>query len=761
MSAQARPGAWQIGAWTADPSTDTLTRGSEKVKIEPRMMRLLLCLAEAQGEVLSQDRLLADVWPGVIVGPASVYQSISQLRRVLGDTSTPPAYIETVARKGYRLIAPLRPPGAAGLLAQPAAAAAVAAAAVAPAAQAAHRRRLAWLSAAITVAALGVALALWLLWGGGRVIASPSIAVLPLVDMTAGKTEQPFCDGVSEELSNWLAQIPTLRVVARSSAFAFRDKATDVRAIGSALGTTHVLEGSLRRAGDHLRVNIQLVATSDAPVADALQVQERVARAVADNLELRLTDAANANLAERRSANAHAYSLYLVARHHAQQRTKEDNQRAIELYQQALAADADFALAQVYLAYAYLNQRYFDDRPINDIARQAEPLLAQAARSAPRLADLYVVRGALETELLHKDAALRDLSYASTLNPNSRDAAAELGFYYLVMGIPRQALRYYSHAAELDPLDYNLHAQRCIALADLADFGPGAAACERARALDPAAAWAYSASGAFEESRGRIAAALQWNAAALQRSSDLQELYAERARWLLHLGLTERARATYEAAVAAGDGANANESLTWVGLITLYARDGAQGMHAWIDSSGLKLTERPALLFALAEAELLAGDARAARSFSDRALAAKDLQPDELASPWLARLGYSYLLIAAAAEQASGDGAAATTKLETLSTLLQRLTDAGMRRHGVSALQAQVAALRGDPDGAMRALERAVNQGWREVWLAQRTPYFASLRGRADFRALLSRVQADNDAESKQLGAEAPVPPRT
>src|SRR4029077_4751326 len=128
--------------------------------------------------------------------------------------------------------------------------------------------------------------------------AQPTIAVLPFVDLSVGKTEQPFCDGVTEELSNWLAQIPMLRVVARSSAFAFRDRQTDVREIGRQLGTTHVLEGSLRRAGNTVRVSVQLIATRDgynvwsgsydAAATNVIQMQEEVARAVANNLELRL-----------------------------------------------------------------------------------------------------------------------------------------------------------------------------------------------------------------------------------------------------------------------------------------------------------------------------------------------------------------------------------------------------------------------------------------------------------------------------------------
>src|ERR1700728_1852434 len=100
-------GPFQLGTWRVDPALDTISRGSQTLKLEPRMMRLLLCLAESPGAVVSQERLLTEVWAGVVVGPASVYQAISQLRRLLGDTDPEPTYIATVPRKGYRLIAPV------------------------------------------------------------------------------------------------------------------------------------------------------------------------------------------------------------------------------------------------------------------------------------------------------------------------------------------------------------------------------------------------------------------------------------------------------------------------------------------------------------------------------------------------------------------------------------------------------------------------------------------------------------------------------
>jgi DNA-binding winged helix-turn-helix (wHTH) protein len=105
MSAEETSSGLQIGDWTVHPALDCISRGTETQKLEPRAMRLLLCLADSAGSVVSVDRLLAEVWPDVVVGSASVYQAVSQLRKILGDVDPSPTYIATVPRKGYRLIA--------------------------------------------------------------------------------------------------------------------------------------------------------------------------------------------------------------------------------------------------------------------------------------------------------------------------------------------------------------------------------------------------------------------------------------------------------------------------------------------------------------------------------------------------------------------------------------------------------------------------------------------------------------------------------
>jgi transcriptional activator of cad operon len=266
----------QIGEWLVDAALDTISRGSEAHKLEPRTMRLLLCLADAGGAVVSVDRLLTEVWSGVIVGSASVYQAVSQLRKLLGDVDPEPTYLVNVPRKGYRLIAAVRmvsaPAPSLAFAPLPAPAAAIpvtpGAALVVELPRALPIRRWHWPPPIVLGSLLSVLLAVGSLIGTRLLRYDPSaesvsIVVLPFIDMTVDKADQPFCDGLTEELSNWLSQIPTLRVVARTSAFAFRGRGEDVRKIGAALDTNHILQGSMRRSGDHVRITVQLIDARD------------------------------------------------------------------------------------------------------------------------------------------------------------------------------------------------------------------------------------------------------------------------------------------------------------------------------------------------------------------------------------------------------------------------------------------------------------------------------------------------------------------
>jgi len=250
-------------------------------------MRLLMCLAEHAGEVVSIDDLLSQVWSGVIVTPDSVYQAVTSLRRVLGDDPKQPTYIATVPRLGYRMVATVAPwtDGS-----------------IAPAGDAttrAPRRGVGFMWASAAVLCLGLALAVgFLLYGkvannnasaSAALAGQPqkSIAVLPFLDLTEGMHEETFADGMTEELIDKFSKIPGLRVPAPTSSFYFKGKQIPVADIAKKLGVAYVLDGSVRKSGTRLRVAARLVRadngyvvwseTYDRPFDDILMVQDDIA----------------------------------------------------------------------------------------------------------------------------------------------------------------------------------------------------------------------------------------------------------------------------------------------------------------------------------------------------------------------------------------------------------------------------------------------------------------------------------------------------
>lgn len=750
-------GVLQIGEWTVNPSLDTISRTAETQKLEPRTMRLLLCLADSAGEVVSVERLLNEVWSGVVVGSASVYQAVSQLRKLLGDIDPDPTYIATVPRKGYRLIAAVRrvdpvqrslPASATPTAAPPAV--------VSQPSTAVRKGRLLPIvfAAAIALMIIGAVIFKSSLFRRTVAVAN-SIVVLPFIDMSAEKTDQSFCDGLTEELSNWLAQIPTFRVVARTSAFAFRGQGEDVRKIGKALGSSHILEGSMRRSGNRMRITVQLIDARsgyhlwsedfDRPVEDAIKIQEDISRSVAGTLQVRLTEESERQLLARRTADPQAFQLYLLGRHYSQQLTAEGNERAIDLYRQVLTADPKFAPAYTQLAYARLNQGFFHDLPIADVAAQMEPLIATALQLDKRLSAAYAVRGALRAAQSRNKEALEDLTLAVEINPSDMPALAEMGRIQLFDGKPRDALKNYDRAGALDPLNFAIQQQRCIVLDDLAQYEDASAACERARVLQPGMASTADGLAWLAESRGQIEDALRWNAASLKAESGDFDLYWTRSTLYLTVGLPKPARAAVEAGRAA---TKEDESANIALVRTVYRELGADALRNHLVSTRMEQSTHAVTLFEAAYARLLMGEGAAAKELISRAVSAPDRIAGFAEYPFYARgaraMGTSYRLDLAAADSLLGDRIAAERELNTVLTMLNGMLAAGVERYATFELRAKVYALQGRGDNAMSDLTKAAKLGWRKEWWATHEPYFATLWQRSDFQALMHEVSAAN-----------------
>jgi transcriptional activator of cad operon len=287
-----------IGEWRVDVRSNEISRHGETSRLDLRAMRLLLCLAEHPGEVLSIEDLIQHVWSGVNVAPDSVYQAVTSLRRVLGDDPKRPAYIETVPRLGYRMVAIVGPRSDASAV-TPTPTGLTHAGTTILSRQRKPRRRL--LITLIALSALCLVLA-GLLISRKRLprVASMrqtqnSVAVLPFLDLTDAMNEEPFADGMTEELIDKLSRVPDLRVPSPTSSFYFKGKKLTVSEIATKLGVAYVLDGSVRKSGNRLRVAARLIRADNGYVIwsesydrrfeDRLWVQDDIAGEVAKALE--------------------------------------------------------------------------------------------------------------------------------------------------------------------------------------------------------------------------------------------------------------------------------------------------------------------------------------------------------------------------------------------------------------------------------------------------------------------------------------------
>ncbi len=735
---------FQIGAWIADPAVDELRRDDQVVKLEPRMMRLLCYLAEAPNKVVSADELLDAVWPGLVVGQNSVYQAVAQLRRLLGDDTAKPEYIATVPRKGYRLIATVSP-------VNNAAAPEHAAFATTVLRKSARWKSIAAISSVIAVAATA---AVWI-WQGRHehvAVEKPAIAILPFADLSADKSNQVFCDGLAEELLNALARVPELRITARTSAFMFRDRVADVRDIGRQLGVTHIVEGSVRREGTHVRISAQLISvndgfqvwasTFDRPYNDVLAIQESIAKDVVQALEVKLSTASNQRLAQSATPKIDAYELYLLGRYQQQQRRPEAIARAIEYQRQALAIDPNFALAYAGFADAYMATYYYANHPLDDIAKNIEPAIDKALRIDPELGEAYAARGVLRTEQWDLDAAVSDLKRAIAVKPNYADAFVRLGAAYEYRAEPRLALENFDQAAALDPLHVQLHVRRCLTLQNIGEFAAASAACERAIVLQPDIPNALWARSLISLAQGHTDQAIAGYLEALTRAPQRADLHAQLAWLYLDLDLAERARHSFDAAVEA-----APDDMAWKlerARLFLTARD-TTAFDKYVAAQDLSAVEDPDELLDGALLRLTAGNLANARSLAERATHTPAYRPEKaLTDVWLTRWGRSAALTLAQIAQSSGNHALADMYLTEVHTWIERVKRNGQVWHGAEYIRASELALRGDAGGAMAALDAARKLGWNRTWWMRNDPALKSLRARADFIALLRQIDESN-----------------
>jgi len=450
-----------FGGFTLDPRQRLLLRGTEVIGLEPKVFDTLLALVESAGQALTKDELLARVWPDAFVEEGSLTRNISTLRKVLATDGNPQGYIETLSKRGYRFQPVVRAVPADTPAAAESAAPSVATEAPAPA----PTRRPLLIGVAAAVALLAVAAAgLWWRSGGGARAPIASIAVLPLQNLSGDTGQEFFSDGMTEALISKLAQITDVRVTSRTSVMRFKGTSEPVPAIGRQLGVDAVVEGSVQRDGDRVRVNVQLIHAAtdshlwakefDGTTADLLDLQRRIAVAIAGDISSQITPARLTEDTDRPVAAA-AYDAYLLGRYLSWKTDLESQRRAVSEFRKAVTLEPTFADAHAGLAMALLSTGGSDE------ARHAAQT---AVMLDDNLAEAHAAMASVSFNEWDWDGTQREFERALGLYPDSEDACANFGLALSAFGRHDEAINWSGRFASKNPVSAPLHQNYGIVL---------------------------------------------------------------------------------------------------------------------------------------------------------------------------------------------------------------------------------------------------------------------------------------------------------
>ena len=480
-------GSIRFDGWTLCTTSGELTRGERTVRLQDQPLQVLIALLEVPGEVVTRESLIARLWPtGVVDFENGLNTAVRKLRAALEDDPESPRYVETIPRRGYRFIGSLDT-AASGDLVEPSPPIAILDGAMAPVSR--NRRRGAAIVAGIAVIA---AMAGWLWLDQSqrretRALAAAvelpprTVAVLPFENLNAHQSDDFLAFGIAETILHQLATLHQLTVIARTSSFAFRGERLEVPEIGRRLKARFVLEGSVQRDADQMRVTAQLIDAAtgnhvwsvkfDRPTRDLFAVQDEIARKVASAMKLTLDASAEQRLSGHGTSNLDAYLEYLRGRELVATFRAGDIRAAIEHYEQAINFDPEFSAA--YSAIASAKRRALDfhfsdtvDVQWQQTQHDVRPLLERALQLDAANADAYETLAAMEDDLERAEMYGRR---AVELEPNS--ARAHFGLSRILdwksnegPQVTDERLEHLDRAIQLDPLEPLYLTEKVVAL---------------------------------------------------------------------------------------------------------------------------------------------------------------------------------------------------------------------------------------------------------------------------------------------------------
>ena len=516
------PGRVRIGDVSLDVRAGELNHGQARIRLGQHSLQILLMLLDRPGEVVTREELASKLWPEdtYVDFEDGLNHAIRKLREALGDSPDTPRFIETVPRRGYRLVAPvdgLKVPGGAPLFSDQAGTGE-------KAYDRTNWRRFLLASGILLFVSFTTLIALNVAGLRDRIFGRPfphieSIAVLPLENLSGDPEQEYFADGMTEELITTLGQVSALRVISRTSVMRYKGTKKTLPEIARELNVDGIVEGTVLRSGNRVRVTANLLhAQSDhhlwansyeRNLGDVLTLQDEVARAIADQIKVKLTPQEHGRLARGRPINTEAHEAYLMGRYQWTRRTEESLNRSIQYFQKAIEKDPGYAPAYAGLADSYANLGDNGFRRPRDVFPVARAAAVRALQLDPTLAEAHTSLGSvMKAYDWDWPGAEKELRRAIELNPNYATAHQFYGELLESEARFPEAVAELKRARQLDPFAPRIHSTLVWILYLARRYKEGLEAAQKGIEVDPHHAAFFSDRGLIYLQEGMYERAL-------------------------------------------------------------------------------------------------------------------------------------------------------------------------------------------------------------------------------------------------------------
>jgi TolB-like protein/DNA-binding winged helix-turn-helix (wHTH) protein/Flp pilus assembly protein TadD len=542
---------YEFSSFRLDAGERVLLRDGQPIALPPKDLETLLVLVARAGHIVEKEELLEKVWPGVFIEEGNLARHIFNLRQVLGDAPDGRSYIETIPKRGYRFVAPVREE------AEPAAPQTYTpqVSEQAPSAVSPGQRKNLWLWTMAFVVPLAVTAVLVsrYFWPPRN----PSqqkvmLAVLPFANLSGDAHEDYFADGLTEEMIAQLGQLQPakLGVIARTSTVHYKDTKETAAQIGRELGVGYLLEGSVRRGGERVWITAQLVQvgeqthlwaeTYERPLTDVLSIQREIAEKITHSLSIQLLPAAT-SVSASSSVNFESYDKYLLGLHELGEGTRESENKAIQYFQEGIAKDPKDARLYAALAGAYNAVTTYYSSPAEVMPRAKEAAL-RAVELDPNLASAHVRLGYVRL-FFDWDWPAAEAEYRRALEINPSLPEAQLGYatYLGTLGRFDEALSRVQQAYLFDPLALESRNEALWIYYFSGRMPETVAQCQKTIEMEPAAGLPYAMLAMAYARMGRRSETLQAAENAI-RLANSPSVITTTASALAHVGQSHEAK---------------------------------------------------------------------------------------------------------------------------------------------------------------------------------------------------------------------------